>query len=100
MYTTRSRSYAEDATSVTSGASQGPLSFILSRTCPVPYHQGVYLCRWHAWRYPAPVPSRIIKVCICAVGMPGAILHLSRPISSKTAGHNIQNRVFKCKIIT
>ena len=46
-----SRRYAEDVTSVTSGASQGPHSFNLvfvcvfvsrlelSRICPVPYHQ-------------------------------------------------------------
>ena len=40
-----SRSYAEDVTSVTSGASQGPHSFNL-----------VFVCLCHAWRYPVSVP--------------------------------------------
>ena len=40
-----SRSYAEDVTSVTSGASQGPHSFNLVFVC-------VFVCLCHAWRYP------------------------------------------------
>ena len=44
-----SRSYAEDVTSVTSGASQGPHSFNL-----------VFVCLCHAWRYPVSVPYRTV----------------------------------------
>ena len=44
-----SRSYAEDVTLVTSGASQGPHSFNLVFVC-------VFVCLCHAWRYPVPVP--------------------------------------------
>ena len=57
-----SRSYAEDVTSVTSGASQGPHSFNLVFVC-------VFVCLCHAWRYPVSVPY-------CTV-------------PAKTAGHNI-----------
>ena len=44
-----SRSYAEDVTSVTSGASQGPHSFNL-----------VFVCLCHAWRYPVSVPYHTV----------------------------------------
>ena len=43
-----SRSYAEDATSVTSGASQGPHSFNLVFVCLCV----CFVCLCHAWRYP------------------------------------------------
>ena len=58
-----SRSYAEDVTSVTSGASQGPHSFNLVFVC-------LFVCLCHAWRYPVSVPYRTVP--------------------SNTAGHNIQ----------
>ena len=45
-----SRSYAEDVTSVTSGASQGPHSFNF-----------VFVCLCHVWRYPTSVPYRTTK---------------------------------------
>ena len=61
-YKIYSRSYAEDVTSVTSGASQGPHSFNLVFVC-------LCVCLCHAWRYPVSVPY-------CTV-------------PAKTAGHNI-----------
>ena len=61
-YKINSRSYAEDVTSVTSGASQGPHSFNLVFVC-------LFVCLCHAWRYPVSVPY-------CTV-------------PAKTAGHNI-----------
>ena len=48
-----SRSNAQDVTSVTSGASQGPHSFNLVFVC-------VFVCLCHAWRYPISVPSRTV----------------------------------------
>ena len=48
-----SRSYAEDVTSVTSGASQGPHSFNLVFVC-------LFVCLCHAWRYPVAVPYRTV----------------------------------------
>ena len=45
LFTFYSRSYAEDVTSVTSGASQGPHSFNLVFVC-------LCVCLCHAWRYP------------------------------------------------
>ena len=44
-----SRSYAEDVTSVTSGASQGPHSFNLVFVCLCVC---LFVCLCHAWRYP------------------------------------------------
>ena len=44
-----SRSYAEDVTSVTSGASQGPHSFNLVCVC-------LFVCLCHGWSYPVSVP--------------------------------------------
>ena len=57
-----SRSYAEDVTLVTSGASQGPHSFNLVFVC-------VFVCLCHAWRY-------LVSIPYCTV-------------PAKTAGHNI-----------
>ena len=65
-----SRSYAEDVTSVTSGASQGPHSFNL-----------VFVCLCHAWRYPVSVPYRIAQLAICWLP------YLSRTVPSNTAGY-------------
>ena len=61
-----SRSYAEDVTSVTSGASQGPHSFNL-----------VFVCggRTSVWLYPVSVPYRTVP--------------------SKTAGHKQLATIFK-----
>ena len=87
-----SRTYAEDVTSVTSGASQGPHSFNLVHVClfvcvtpgAIPYLSRtlpaktaghnifVCLCYRHAWRYPVPVPyhqeyGTIKRMSICEV---------------------------------
>ena len=56
-----SRSYAEDVTSVTSGASQGPHSFNLVFVCLFV----CVVCLCHAWRYPVSVPYRIAQLAIC-----------------------------------
>ena len=60
-----SRSYAEDVTSVTSGASQGPHSF------------------------------NLVFVCLCVCVTPGAIPYLSRTVPSNTAGHIQLAAIFK-----
>ena len=71
-----SRSYAEDVTSVTSGASQGPHSFNLVFVCVTP-GDIPYLSRT------VPYQQRqlaTIFLFVCAIGMPGAIPYLSRII--------------------
>ena len=77
-----SRSYAEDVTSVTSGASQGPHSFNLVFVC-------VFVCVT-----PGAIPylSRTVPyqqrqlatifLFVCAIDMPGAIPYLYRTIKS------------------
>ena len=71
-----SRSYAEDVTSVTSGASQGPHSF------------------------------NLVFVCLCVCVTPGAIPYLSRTVpyhQTQLATYSwpqYSNRAFKRKIIT
>ena len=82
MIDINSCSYAEDVTSVTSGASQGPHSFNLMFICLFAPSACLALSR----SCPVPVPYHTIKD---SIGMPGAISYLSRTVPSKTAGHNI-----------
>ena len=77
-----SRSYAEDVTSVTSGASQGPHSFNLVFVCLfVCVTPGAipYLSRTVPYQQ-----RQLATIClfVCAIDMPGAIPYLSRTIKS------------------
>ena len=80
-----SRSYAEDVTSVTSGASQGPHSFNLVFVCLCVW---LFVCLCHAWRYPVFVPY-LSRICdykgstglyITAVHNICGLLYLSRTV--------------------
>ena len=80
-----SRSYAEDVTSVTSGASQGPHSFNLVFVCLCVC---LFVCLCRAWRYPVSVPY-LSRICdykgstglyITAVHNICGLLYLSRTV--------------------
>ena len=79
-----SRSYAEDVTSVTSGASQGPHSFNLVFVC-------VFVCLCHGWHYPVSVPYCTVpaKPQYFCLFVPSICLALSRacPVPSRVRYH-------------
>ena len=83
---TYSRSYAEDVTSVTSGASQGPHSFNLVFVC-------LFVCLFvcvtpgtipYLYRTVPYQQRQLATIClfVCAIDMPGAIPYLARTIKS------------------